>query len=522
MDNSFENEYYKQLKNKILINSPFIYIYSVEHDRVKESINILLQETNIVDVESSYFIWSINKGFRNYKTNNSKYKETPLYELIDIINSLREKTVFVLRDIDRLFKEEPRTISILLDCIEQIRLGQPAILIASCKNIYIPTELEVLTEFLKLPLLDTAQITKLAENIFTQYKFFLDKVTLKLLSSALLGLAHNEIESMIYEILIKSSNEKRSIGFHDIDSIILKKKDIVSKSGVLELVVDKVPLEDVGGLSTLKKWLIDRKKIFNDVSRARENGLIPPKGVLLFGVPGAGKSLTSKMIASCYNIPLLRFDLGMIFGQESPENSMLKALALSESLAPCVLWIDEVEKAFSGSGIGAGSNANAEINRIFGQLLTWMQEKKKDVFIAITSNNISQLEPTLYRDGRISERFFLGFIKNHDDLKSILDVHLKIRLKDKVDAIVKPLDYILIMNKMNQMVAKYRGEEYAGYSGANIEALVEKVLEKRFFDNQDQIETRDFIYMLNWVRPQHGLLIKEMLDKAYEIEAIEA
>ena len=177
---------------------------------------------------------------------------------------------------------------------------------------------------------------------------------------------------------------------------------------------------------------------------------------------------------------------------------------------------------FAGAGMSKNrkESGGGEIGRIFGILLTWMQENKKHVFLSVTSNDISNLEPTLYRDGRISERFFVGFIRSESELRSILDVHFRLRLKDRCNEIVKPLDYAAIYRQMCQMVERYRGSDYAGYSGANVEALVEKVLERRYFINKPHIETNDIIAVLGIVRPQHGTMIKEMQDRAREMDAI--
>jgi SpoVK/Ycf46/Vps4 family AAA+-type ATPase len=516
------HKYLKQLKDKMLCNTPMIYIYSQEYVRLQESVIQASESIGILESSENLISWSLNKGFTTVTTSSSQYAEHDIFDLVDIIENLETKTIFILRNIDRLFQEDIRSIATIADCIELIYRGKPAILIASCSSLIIPDEIEKQVEFLKMPLPDMGEIKSIVTKKFDETGYKIDEATIDLFTKTLSGLTAREIESLAHQLLLNAIKEKRVLGQKDLDLIIDRKKDVVQKSGVIDLVTSTINFHDVGGLYNLKNWLKDRKKIFDDPITAQKNGIVEPRGILMFGVPGAGKSLTCKMVASYYNIPLLRFDLGMIFGQASPENAMLRALSLTESIAPCVLWLDEVEKAFAGSGLGAGKSSSSEINRVFGQLLTWMQERTTPVFMAVTSNNISQLEPTLYRDGRISERFFLGFIKSVPVLKGILEVHFKMRLKDKYKEIVKDIDYELVFKKMQQMIERYRGEEYAGYSGANIEALVEKSLEFRYFRDRKYIETKDLLMMLEYVKPQHGILIKEMIDKALEMDSIEA
>ncbi len=234
-------------------------------------------------------------------------------------------------------------------------------------------------------------------------------------------------------------------------------------------------------------------------------------------MPGSGKSLVAKVTAHYFKLPLLRVDMGLIYGQKSPEEAIGKMIALADAISPCVLWIDELEKALSGS---EGGGTNDISIKILGILLTWMQERTKPVFIIATANDISMIRPETYRDGRIDEKFMLGFL-GHDvsQISQIIKIHLNMRLKDNVSNIVRELDYDAIARKMKQMVARTGDETSAGYTGANMEALVEKVLQDRFARGKDYIETKDFVRILNNVFPQHGIEIKRMLKRAEEMEA---
>jgi len=385
----------------------------------------------------------------------------------------------------------------------------------------IPPSLARDSELLDFPLPDRRQIVSFVEGVFADYNYILDPNLKASLADALAGLTEKEIRLLLNSIITVTTSSGRIVDEEDIAQIIEQKKEVVRKTGVIDLVPSGVRFEDVGGLDNLKRWIKLRRPLFENPEEAEKNGLRPPKGILLFGVPGSGKSLTSKMVANYYNMPLLALSMGKIFGHDSPASAMLMALGTAEAIAPCVLWIDEVEKMFAGAGMSRAKNAGSsgEIGRVFGILLTWMQENEKPVFLSVTSNDISNLEPTLYRDGRISERFFVGFIKSAAELRSIMEVHFRLRLKDRFEEVVKPLDYDLIFRRMQNIIQRHRGEEYAGYSGANVEALVEKTLERRYFVGKEHVETKDVIAMLAVVKPQHGEMIKEMQRRAMEMDA---
>lgn len=192
----------------------------------------------------------------------------------------------------------------------------------------------------------------------------------------------------------------------------------IRKSGILEYVENKLSLEDVGGLTVLKRWLELRGKTFSEDAKAF--GLNPPKGVLLVGIPGCGKSLTAKCIASAWSMPLLKLDMGKIFGKYvgDSEANIRQALKTAEAIAPCVLWIDEIEKGLSGGGSDGGTSS-----RVFGNILTWMQDKTSPVFTFATANNIRNLPPELLRKGRFDEIFFVD-LPDFEERKKILEIHI--------------------------------------------------------------------------------------------------
>ena len=244
---------------------------------------------------------------------------------------------------------------------------------------------------------------------------------------------------------------------------------------MLEIVNFSESIEDIGGLENLKDWLYRKAFIFRELDKAIKFGVDVPKGIMIIGMPGCGKSLTAKATASLFEIPLVRLDVGRLLGKyvgESEEN-MRNALKLSEAISPCVLWIDEIEKAFAG--VGGEGGGNDVTTRLFGQFLTWMQEKENTVFIVATANDISRLPPEFLRKGRFDELFFVD-LPNGTERRKILEIHLKKRKKwnENIDSIA------LI-------------KETEGYNGADLEAVVKDTIERAFIEGRTTITTADLI-----------------------------
>ena len=223
-------------------------------------------------------------------------------------------------------------------------------------------------------------------------------------------------------------------------------------------------MADVGGLDVLKEWLDNRGNAFS--SSARDFGLPYPKGVLIIGIPGTGKSLISKAIGSAWSMPVLRLDVGSLFGSfiGQSEANMRKALKTAEALAPCVLWIDELEKSLGGSSGGTDSGTTA---RVFGSFLNWMQEKSDPVFVVATANDVSQLPPEMLRKGRFDELFFVD-LPSREDRNEIFKIHLSLRGRDPSDYEVEEL-----------------GLASDQFSGAEIESVVVDGLYRAFSVNRE-------------------------------------
>jgi len=284
----------------------------------------------------------------------------------------------------------------------------------------------------------------------------------KLVQSAL-GLSSNQAQRVFAKGIVSDG----VLDERDIDMVTAEKKQIIRESGALEFFAPTETIADVGGLEVLKEWLRTRERAFSQ--EARDYGLPAPKGIALIGIPGTGKSLTAKMIAGLWHLPLIRLDVGALFGSlvgQSEENTR-RALRLAETVAPCLLWIDEIEKGLATGGGDAGTSM-----RVFGSILSWMQEKTKPVFIVATANNIAMLPPELLRRGRFDEIFFLD-LPTHQERKEIFEVHIRKRKRP-------PSGYDL-----ERLAAASQG-----YVGAEIEQAVIDAMYAAFSDPRNP--GRDF------------------------------
>lgn len=283
---------------------------------------------------------------------------------------------------------------------------------------------------------------------------------------AALGMTLNQARRAFSRAIVT----RGALGDRDIDTIIADKKDILSASDALEFYSYTEAPENVGGLAVLKEWLTLRERAFTQ--EARDFGLPAPKGIALIGIPGTGKSLTAKMIADLWHLPLLRLDVGSLFGSlvgESEERTR-RALALAETISPCILWVDEIEKAFAFGSGDAGTS-----QRVFAHLLTWMQDKTSPCFVVATANNIAALPPELLRKGRFDEIFFLD-LPTLDERREIFTVHLRKRK-------CVPAEFDL------DTLAK----ESEGYVGAEIEQTIIDAMYRAFSEKMRRVTTEDIL-----------------------------
>jgi len=305
----------------------------------------------------------------------------------------------------------------------------------------------------------------------------------------------------------------------DVDDLPLiheEKRQMIQKSGLLELVDPKV--EGVGGLDNLRKFIAENQEIFKNPGLAREYGVDAPAGVMIVGMPGCGKSLMAKTIAKDFGVPLLKLDVGRLMGKYvgESENNLHRAVAVAESAAPCVLWIDEIEKAFSG--IGDEGGGGSAMTRMFGIFLTWMQEKTATIYVVATANNIDKLPPEFLRRGRFDEIFQINY-PNSRERRQILELHVKRRNKD-ASGIHR------IPNGVNIGTVADRFKDSENYSGADIESIVKEAMKRVFVqnmrkygkDNKDKWETLAtdvLVEVINETKSSYRSQ-KEKLDKMLE------
>jgi SpoVK/Ycf46/Vps4 family AAA+-type ATPase len=333
------------------------------------------------------------------------------------------KPVRLLRDISTLFKKS----------------GDTLIIISPIKKI--PAELERDITVIELELPNREEIQTIFASLYTpQAKKFIGEITpdeQERTIQAAMGLTFGEADNAFAKAFVEYGGfDKEKKALEPVSKLVLREKAIaVKKSGILEYFEPKQTANDVGGLENLKTWLKMRSKAFS--KKAREFGLPLPKGILLAGLPGCGKSLSAKAASHILGLPLLRFDIGRVFSGlvGDSERNMRTAISTAEAVGSCVLWIDEMEKAFAGmSGSNSGDGGTSQ--RVFGNFITWMQEKTTPCFIIATVNRIESLPPELLRKGRFDETFFVG-LPSKREREQILKVHLRLK-NQKIDDAALP------------------------------------------------------------------------------------
>ena len=333
----------------------------------------------------------------------------------------------------------------------------------------VPKDLEKFTSILDIPNMTKDEIEKYIWNFAKENNVNVDKNDVGEVAISLKGLTKLEIDHVLNMI----NESKNNISISGRDIIIREKGQIIKKSSILEIIDFKEKIEEIGGLEGLKEWLSSKAQVFRRLDEAKKFGVDTPKGVLLVGMPGCGKSLAAKASARLFNVPLLRLDIGRLLGKYvgESEHNMRVALKTAESISPCILWIDEIEKAFAG--IDQNGGASDITKRLFGQFLTWLQEKENTVFVVATANDVTALPPEFLRKGRFDEVFFIDF-PNEEEREKIFEIHLEKRGKMSDDINLKEL-----------------AEETEGYCGADIEEIVKNAVENKFIlENEDEEEKK--------------------------------
>jgi SpoVK/Ycf46/Vps4 family AAA+-type ATPase len=325
--------------------------------------------------------------------------------------------VFILRDFDR-FLDDVAIARKLRNLARRLK-GEPQNIIILASQVNIPDRLGEVITILEFPLPESAEIRQEIQQMLadTQNKTQIEFSALDELVRSSQGLSLDRLR----RVLAKAIAENGYLRADDVDLILEEKRQSIRQTQILDFYPSTTEISDIGGLDNLKEWLLRRGGSFSE--RARQYGLPHPRGLLLAGIQGTGKSLTAKAISHHWHLPLLRLDVGRLFAGlvGESESRTRQMIQLAEALAPCVLWIDEIDKAFSGADSRGDSGTTS---RVFGTFLTWMAEKTSPVFIVATANNIRQLPPELLRKGRFDEVFFVG-LPNQTERQQIFNVHLR-------------------------------------------------------------------------------------------------
>lgn len=412
--NTEHHPFVQQLGLLLRARFTVIVVSTSEEDR---ALRLIHEEAEIAS--RSVVVWDIAQGFTTTMSVPVPTAADPLTAL-DAVKSMEGNQIIVLKDFHE-FWSDARIKRRLRNLAEELKFTRKSLIITTPLS-ELPRELHDDAVLIRLdgPTVEELDqiLASLEETPGLRNDLTPDGRS-RLLQAAL-GLSANEALRSFSKAIVGDGQ----LDDDDVDTVTAEKQDIIRGSGALEFYPAVTSPKDVGGLETLKEWIRVREKAFGDEARAY--GLPAPKGIALIGIPGTGKSLTAKAIGGMWRLPLIRLDIGAVFGSlvGESEERIRQALRLTEQIAPCVLWIDELEKALASGGGDGGTS-----QRVVGSILTWMQDKKAPVFVVATANDISQLPPELLRRGRFDEVFFLD-LPTLSEREQILEVHLRKRERD--------------------------------------------------------------------------------------------
>lgn len=482
------------LGNFIDAKFPILYIYTYEEAKADRYISRVAGKKKILE-------WNGANGFKDLTKNASCEKWSLEHTLSNFKrgNELN-RSLLVIKDADEQLRTD-RVTALLKEIARKIRKedgGIDATVIIISSILQIPQTLEKLITIMELDLPNEKEIRSIVDKFVKDYEIpsvysgLLDEM-----STAFKGLSEFEIEDLL-RLAVSQDGELTRKALH---LILDQKQQMILKSGILEMIPLKEDITDIGGLENLKDWLQKKAIVFKNIKAAMDFGVTMPKGVLIAGVPGCGKSLSAKAAGKLFNVPLLRLDMGRLMGKyvgESEEN-MRKAIRLAEAISPCVLWVDELEKAFAG--ISSGGSGAEVTTRLFGMFLTWMQEKTSAAFVVATANDITRLPPELMRKGRFDEIFYVS-LPNEEERRRIFEIHLNKRRRKDVSKI-----------DIDELVSQTEG-----YSGADIEGVVGESVESAFVSGNGELTTGDILSCIQSTHPLAEIMkgSLEELSKLYE------
>jgi len=408
------------------------------------------------DITLNYqlFAWSVPAGLIDTKDGSSRGGQDPM-EALGALADLPENSITLLRDFHLFFDDpNPMLIRQLKDLLRTGKSSSRTIAVLGCR-LKLPPELERDFTVIEFALPGEPELRQVLDGIVESTKHVTPSTEAEsALIDAARGMTTTEAEDAFALSVVETGDLLPSV-------IAREKAQAVKKNGLLELVEKTESFNDIGGLKLLKEWLLKRREAFTP--RAVRYGLPAPKGLLIVGIPGCGKSLTAKATASVFGVPLLRLDAGRIFASlvGQSESNFRSVVQTAEAIAPCVLWIDEMEKGFAGSK-SSGSADGGTSARVFGSFLSWLQEKKSPVFVVATANDVSQLPPEMLRKDRWDELFFVD-LPNADERETIWQIQIEKFGRHEVDFDMRQL-----------------AKTTEGFTGSEIEQMFVEALYRAF------------------------------------------
>lgn len=487
----------KNLKSKLAryidAGFPIIYINTFEENKV----DVIVKE---ISLDKEIYEWNGADGYIDFETKMPMGENCTLENMLDQLKpqELLERKIILLKDVTSYLINDHKIVSKIKGIAQMINQGADATIIIISNTVVIPKELEKFITILEMDYLNTDEIKQIINKFINDNELISVKESLiDEFALAFKGLTEFEI----YNLLALSYADDGELTRKDLQLIFEQKQQMIKKAGILEMIPLRETIDDIGGLENLKEWFVRKAKVYKNMEKAKQYGVDMPKGVLISGIPGCGKSLNAKAAAKLFEVPLLRLDMGRIMGKYvgESEGNLRNAIALAEAISPCVLWIDELEKAFAGIGDSGG---NAEVTtRLFGNFLTWMQEKSSPTFVVATANDITKLPAELLRKGRFDEIFYVG-LPNEKEREKIFQIHINKR---------RPQDLNKI--RISDLVAKTKG-----FSGADIEGVIKDAIESAFTDDKNSIQTKDILNAINNTQSLSEIMKDSLnnMEKEYE------
>lgn len=479
---NFNNELALFLKARY----PIIYINTIEEDRVE----YVIRKNIKTNLNRSIYSWDFVDGYTNNPNNEGFAKRNPL-QALELIERLNAETpaLFLLKDFNRFLND--LSISRKLRNVSRILKLQPKTIIIIGSDLAIPKELQDLITVLEFQLPLEEEISQELTRLVNSLKIKIDSQLFENLTSACQGLSLERIRRVLSKIIATY----KTIDDNSIAVLLSEKKQIISQTEILEYSSVNEKITNLGGLDNLKDWLKKRKTAFS--IQASNYGLPTPRGLLLIGIQGTGKSLTAKAIANDWQLPLLKLDVGKLFGGivGESESRLRQMINVAETISPCILWIDEIDKAFTNTDSKGDSGTS---NRVLATFISWLSEKTRPVFVIATANNIDLLPLEIIRKGRFDEIFFLDLPKQ-EEREEIFKIHIQEFRPTSFES----FDYL----RLAKASESFSGAEIRQ---SIIEGMYQAFYEKREFTTDDiclalreliplaHLETDQMIKLQNW------------------------